>query len=76
MSIRSTTNYGGNQLPSSVWTKMDYLERETKGRPKKDEPSPVSKPEGTNLGKPSNPRKDKKLQDARLKDLKQRNLDR
>ena len=51
MSIRSTTNYGGQQLPSDVWVKIDYLEREPKGNHKQVAPVPVSKPDGTNIGK-------------------------
>lgn len=83
MSIRSTTNYGGQQLPSDVWIKIDYLEREPKGNHKQVAPVPVSKPEGTDIGKPTNPRKsrsttktnkNKLLQNELKKDLQKRNL--
>ena len=72
-SVRSLTNYGGEQLPSEVWTKIDYIERQAKGN-KKPEPTPVSKPEGQDLAKPVKPRRNKKLDKAVKADLRKRNI--
>jgi len=72
--VRSTTNYGGQKLPSEVWTKLDYLNREQQGHKPGSQTSKVSKPEGQDMGKPVNPRKDPKLKAALEKDLKARNM--
>ena len=72
-SVRSLTNYGGEQLPPEVWQKIDYIERETKGR-QKPEPTPVAKPEGQDLAKPVKPRRNKKFDKAVKADLRKRNI--
>ena len=71
--VKSLTNFGGELLPPEVINKIDYHERQAKGN-KQPEPTPVSKPEGQDIGKPVNPRVNHKLKEAHKKDLRARNL--
>ena len=76
--IKSKTFYGKDLIDSKDLSQADYSRNQQANSTDKqvdnDKLQPVSKPEGYGMGKPANPRKDKKLKEALQKDLTKRNL--
>ena len=62
MMVKSLTHFDGGSYPPEVWTKMNYLNREPKDKPRKKASKQASQPI------------DPKLQEVLDKDLRDRNI--
>lgn len=77
MTIKSTTIVGDKTIDSKDFHKVDYLHNQQTQPVEQvveDKLPPVSRPDGTGLGNPTNPRKERALKKAIKKDLQTRNL--